>query len=88
MRDLCEWGGVAVEIVYAKQAAKAISKISPPFKKNIKEAIEKLPAGDVKKLKGQRNAYRLRVGDYRVLYDVSDKIEITDVLPRGSAYKK
>ena len=77
-----------MEIIYSKQAAKAISKISNPFKKNIKEAIEKLPAGDVKKLKGYTNAYRLRVGDYRILYDLSDNIEITDVLPRGSAYKR
>ena len=77
-----------MEIVYSKQAAKAISKISNPFKKNIKEAIEMIPAGDVKKLQGYRNAYRLRVGDYRILYDVNGKIEITDILPRGSAYKK
>jgi len=72
---------------YSKRAAKAISKISNPFKQNIKEAIEKLPAGDVKKLQGYKNAYRLRVGDYRVLFDMDGYIEITDVLSRGSAYK-
>jgi len=77
-----------MEITYSARAAKAISKISNPFKKNIKEAIEKLPAGDVKKLKGFANTYRLRVGDYRILYDVNGDIEITDVLPRGAAYKK
>ena len=72
---------------YSKRAAKAISKISNPFKQNIKEAIEKLPAGDVRKLQGYRNAYRLRVGDYRILFDMDGQIEITDVLPRGAAYK-
>jgi len=77
-----------MRIEYSKQAAKEISKISSPFKKNIKEAIEKLPAGDVKKLKGFINAYRLRVGDYRVLYDVGEgKIEITGVLHRSAAYR-
>ena len=77
-----------MQIIYSKQAAKAIDDINNPFKKNIKEAIEKLPAGDVKKLKGFSNAYRLRVGNYRILYDITDKIEINDILPRGKAYKK
>ena len=30
--------------------------------------IEKLPAGDIRKLVGYRTDYRLRVGDYRVLF--------------------
>jgi len=76
-----------MQIEYSKQSVKAISKINNPFKKNIKEAIEKLPAGDVKKLKGYSNAYRLRVGDYRILFDMNGKIEITNILPRGEAYK-
>ena len=76
-----------MQIEYSRQAAKAISKINNPFKKNIKEAIEKLPAGDVKKLKGYSSSYRLRVGDYRILFDMNEKIEITNVLPRGEAYK-
>ena len=57
------------------------------FKQNIKDAIEKLPDGDVKKLKGYTNAFRLRVGDYRILFDMNGLIEVTDVLPRGQAYK-
>jgi len=73
--------------VYSKRAVKAIGKISNPFKQTIKEAIEKLPAGDVKRLRGYKNAYRLRVGDYRILFDVNGQIEIADILPRGSAYK-
>jgi len=76
-----------MQIEYSKQAVKAINKINNPFKKNIKEAIEKLPDGDVKKLKGYSNAYRLRVGDYRILFDMNGKIEITNILPRGEAYK-
>jgi len=76
-----------MNINYSKRAAKAIEKIPNPIKRNIKEAIEKLPSGDIKKLKGYRNAYRLRVGDYRILYDIDDAICITDVLPRGAAYK-
>ena len=75
-----------MKLIYSKRAAKAISKINNPFKQNIKEAIENLPSGDVKKLRGYKNAYRLRVGDYRILFDMDGTIEITDVLPRGAAY--
>jgi len=77
-----------MKTIFSKRAVKALNKINNPFKQNIKEAIEKLPAGDVKKLQGYKNAYRLRVGDYRILYDISSAIEITDILPRGAAYKK
>ena len=73
--------------IYSKRAAKAINKINNPYKQNIKEAIEKLPAGDIRKLQGYNIAYRLRVGDYRILFDMDGYIEIIDVLPRGSAYK-
>ena len=58
-------------------------------KARIKQAIDKLPAGDVKKLQGLVNDYRLRVGDLRVLFSVeNDIIIIKDVLPRGQAYKR
>jgi len=30
-------------------------------------------AGDVKKLKGSRNEYRLRVGNYRVIFELEGK---------------
>ena len=32
-----------------------------------------------KKLTGTRNDWRIRVGDYRVLYDISDKVRIVRV---------
>ena len=44
---------------------------------------------NVIKLQG-RNGYRLRVGDWRVLYELHDGelvLLMVDVLPRGSAYK-
>lgn len=55
----------------------------------MKEAIEKLPIGDVKKLNGLETDYRLRVGDLRVLFSIEDDtITIKDILPRGQAYKR
>ena len=62
--------------------------LDKPTKRRIKEAIEKLPAGDVKKLKGYQYDYRLRVGNYRILFQSKGgEIIIKDVLPRGQAYK-
>ena len=78
-----------MRIVFEKEAAKHISKMDKMSKARIKQAIDKLPAGDVKKLQGLVNDYRLRVGDLRVLFSVeNDIIIIKDVLPRGQAYKR
>ena len=56
----------------------------------LQETIEKIPdSGDIKKLKGFKNGYRLRVGYLRVLFEKKgDIIYIDDVLPRGQAYKR
>ena len=78
-----------MHIDYSRHAAKAIGRLERAIKQRIKMAIEKLPAGDVRKLKGTSISYRLRVGDYRVLFDMEGyNIEVTNVLPRGDAYKK
>ncbi len=74
-------------IKYSKPAVKTIERMDVPTKHRIRTAIAKLPAGDVKKLSGYMNAYRLRVGDWRVLFDMGDDILITNILPRGDAYK-
>jgi mRNA interferase RelE/StbE len=45
--------------------------------------------GDVKKLQGKVNEYRLRVGDWRVRFTYENKqqtILVLRVLPRGKAY--
>lgn len=78
-----------MEIRYEKEAVKHINKMDKPTKQRLKKAIEKLPAGDVKKLQGYLVDYRLRVGDLRVIFSVeNDIITIKDVLPRGQAYKR
>jgi mRNA interferase RelE/StbE len=45
-------------------------------------------SGDVKKLKGSRNQYRLRVGNYRVLFELeADTITVYDLGHRKDIYK-
>ncbi len=60
-------------IEFVPSAVKALAKLESLTRKRIQTAIDKLatdpfPPG-VKKLQGD-DAYRIRVGDYRVIYDV------------------
>ena len=78
-----------MQIIITKTAEKSIKRLNEPIKSKIISGIKKLPFGDIKKLKGYENYYRLRIGDYRILYMINDmSLVIVDVLPRGEAYKK
>ena len=62
-------------IVIEKAAEKFIVKLPRPDKERVLKAISRLPEqGDIKQLKGQksRGMFRLRVGDYRIIYTVDD----------------
>ena len=78
-----------MEVRYAKAAVKAINSMDRPTKQRIKAAVEKLPEGDIKPYKGSPGTYRLRVGDWRVLfsYPEHDTILIEKIGPRGGVYK-
>lgn len=79
----------AVQIEYSKKAVKYINSADKLTKKRLKEAIEKIPLGDIKRLKGINEAYRLRVGDLRILFSMkNDIIYIENIIPRGQAYKR
>jgi mRNA interferase RelE/StbE len=75
-------------------ARKELRKLDVPVLKRIVEAIENLaddprPAG-CKKLKA-RDGYRIRVGDYRVVYTVDDAritVVIVKVGARGDVYDR
>lgn len=78
-----------MQIEYKKNAVKYINSCDRATKQRLKIAIEKLPLGDVKKLAGLENDFRLRVGDLRILFSIEeDIIIINDILPRGQAYKR
>ena len=81
------------ELQYKKKAIKALAKINEPYYSAIIEAIENLtenprPFG-CKKLTG-RTGYRIRVGTYRIVYDIFDTtliVEIVNVGSRGGVYE-
>ncbi|MFQ4145278.1 type II toxin-antitoxin system RelE/ParE family toxin [Chlorogloeopsis sp. ULAP02] len=78
-----------VEIL--KGALKQLKKLSPELQERIQVkiddlAIEPRPNG-VKKLKCQENAYRIRVGDYRVIYEIFDDVLLVNVVEIGHRSK-
>lgn len=77
-----------MEIKYSKQATKFLDKQEENIKLRIKKSIEKLPVGDVIKLKGTNDMYRLRIGDFRVIfYKEENAIKVSKIDNRGQAYK-
>ena len=72
---------------FNKQAFKELEKIREPHYSSIKNAIQKLaqnprPHG-YKKLRN-RKGYRIRVGDYRVIYEIFDSILLVEVIDLGN----
>lgn len=80
------------EILFDKPAQKFILKQTPEQRLRLLTAINKLPnEGDRKAMKGHPGYYRLRVGDYRVIYTVeNDKliVRVINIGNRGDIYKK
>lgn len=79
-----------MNITYSKKAVKVINRMDTPTKQRIRKAIELLPDGDIKLLQGQVSIYRLRVGNWRVLFSYPDSntIQIEKIGPRGQVYKE
>lgn len=76
-----------MEIIYSKDAIKFLKKQTRQTQSRIISAIEKIPNGDIRKLKG-RSGYRLRVGSFRILFDEKGTIiNIIDIDNRGQIYK-
>ena len=80
------------EIFILKRAKKFIDKLPKNEKRRIVEAIEKLPfEGDIKTVQGFKGFFRLRVGDYRIIYTVDHGklvICVTDADSRGQVYNR
>ncbi len=74
-----------------KSAEKFIRKQPKNVQQKLYNAIKQLPDGkDIKKLKGFSNKYRLRVNDFRIIYDKYDDtyvIDVIDIDNRGQVYK-
>jgi len=55
------------------------------------KVINELPFGDVKRLQGGSNNYRLRVGDFRIIFSKDGEkliILVIEIGPRGDIYNR
>lgn len=74
-------------------AARQVKKLPHPARDRVLDAIEDL-GGDprphgAKKLVGEQTAWRVRIGDYRVIYDVFDSeltVSVVRAAHRREAY--
>lgn len=82
---------MSYKILLERRALKFINKQPSDQKKRILSAIYKLPTeGDFQLLAGAEKLYRLRVGDYRVIYTIEDSeliVRVINVGNRGQIYK-
>lgn len=80
-------------IAYTKEALKALRRVPANTTRTIRAKIEQYAANpsslanNVKKLRG-RPGYRLRIGDWRVIFDEdANVLSILNVGPRGGIYE-
>ena len=63
-----------IQILFTAQAEKQISKLDKNVRFRIITALERLreayPVGDMRKMQGYDDLWRLRVGDYRVVMQI------------------
>ena len=80
------------QIKIEKDAQKFLKKLPRPDETRVLKAIAKLPdEGDRKQLKGHEGFFRLRVGNYRIIYTVDNGqliVRVIDAGNRGQIYNK
>ena len=83
------------QIQIKKSAIKELSKLPKPIATKVSKVIDQFknnpyPKG-YKKLKGSDKDYRVRIGNYRILYSIYDNLLIVEVIKIGhrkDVYKK
>lgn len=74
------------EVVITKSVQKYLDKLPDALAEKLESAMMKLendprPPGS-EKMSG-KNAYKIRVGDYRIIYTIQDKILLVTVIDAG-----
>lgn len=79
---------------WSKRSLKRLSRLDRPTQDRILTAIDGLAErgeGDVRRLEGSKEeAFRLRVGGWRVIFSYADGVTILvhRIRPRGDVYKR
>ena len=83
------------EIEYTKKANKGLKKIGLKIRRKIIDAIEEISLGkilnkDIKKLVNSDDQFRVRIGEYRIIYEYIHGeliVLVVNVDVRGSVYR-
>ena len=85
---------MAYKLEIAPSAQRQIRRLDTPIRKRIAKAIDGLAAEprppDVKKLTAEDDLWRIRVGDYRIIYQIMDRrltVLVVEVGHRGDIYR-
>ena len=84
----------AYRVLVPPRVERQLARIAEPHRGRIFQALRRLatdprPVGS-RKLVNHDDAYRIRVGDYRVIYEIHDKtitVTVTRVAKRSEAYR-
>ena len=75
------------DVILSPKAEKQFDELAKPLQRRITEALEGLESNPrphgVKKLAGAENLWRIRVGDYRVVYTIENNRLIVLVVKIG-----
>lgn len=80
------------ELLLDNDAKKQLHRVPKRDSERILAIIKELPAnpyaGDIEKMKGEKNIWRRRVGSYRIFYEIIDKrsiIYVFNIVRRASS---
>jgi mRNA interferase RelE/StbE len=85
---------MAYAVEFSPSAAREFRKLAPEIQRRLSPHIDSLaqnPCGSgAKKLKGREDLWRIRVGDYRIIYEVRDRtlvVLVVRVAHRRDVYR-
>lgn len=85
-----------MKLVYSKAATKALKRIQPKLARAIRDAMNAVAAEpfgahpNALPMEGTKSGFRLRHGDWRIIYVVDREkqiVGVVDVKSRGKAYR-
>ena len=83
------------QIEWKSSALRELKRLDPQILSRIVDAVDSLAANPfppgIKKLHGGERSYRMRVGDYRVIYEIVSSrliVEVIRVCHRKDVYRK
>ena len=78
---------MSYRIVVSPAAARQLRKLDPPARRRVQAAVELLAQdprpGGARKLVGGEGEWRVRTGDYRIVYEIDDGVLVVLVLAVG-----